>query len=656
MHNIIMDKSNEKQVDNLYEKLVNLVLSYHPSTNIKQIEKSYIIARQYHMNQYRKSGEPFIIHPLAVAIILAELKLDKETIIAGLLHDLVEDTSITNREIKSLFGNEVSFIVEGLTKLKKIPGFDEKEEIQAENYRKLFIAMAQDIRVILIKLADRLHNIRTLEFQPHRKQVEIAQETLDIYAPIAQRLGVFVLKSELEDLSLKYLKEELYYDITLLLENLTIEKEEVFEEIIHLAKEKLDQFKIDVIIDYRIKHIFSIYKKIVKKHQKIDDLYEFFYIRIIADNIQDCYTVLGHLHNLFHPLPGRFKDYIAMPKNNHYQSIHTTFINSRSQLFEVQIRTAEMDHVAEYGITHGWKYREKADTSTNEGENEKLVWLKEILDWQLEIEDNKEFLNLIKNEFDLMTENIYCFTPSGESKYFKKGVTIIDFAYSIHGNLGNSMTGTLVNGISMPFNYILRNGDIIEILTSSEFSGPTEQWLRDSITPKARNSINKWLREKYCDITKIEDESYCSPNTNQLSLKFKLAKCCCPVYGDDIICYREKDLVKIHRLNCPESVRMTGKKDSQRVDISWNRELFFMKNKDFIARLKLTVNNKIGVLAEITQLISSLNINIEAIKILNNKSKRTIITIRFNVNTVSQIEYLTVELGNLEEIISIKRV
>ena len=427
----------------LYDELISSVKKYHPSTDITMIEKAFNIANNAHKGQVRKSGEPYIIHPLCVAIILADLELDKETIVAGLLHDVVEDTVMTSEEIRQEFGDEVELLVDGVTKLGQLSYSADKVEVQAENLRKMFLAMAKDIRVILIKLADRLHNMRTLKYMPPAKQKEKARETMDIYAPIAQRLGISKVKIELDDLSLKYLKPEVYYDLVEKINLKRSERQAFIDQIVGEVRQHIDNAGIHAQIDGRIKHFFSIYKKMVNQDKTLDQIYDLFAVRIIVDTVKDCYAALGIIHEMYKPIPGRFKDYIAMPKPNMYQSLHTTLIGPNGQPFEIQIRTFEMHRTAEYGIAAHWKYKEVSNnngkTTVSQSEEEKMNWLRQILEWQRDMSDNKEFLSLLKSDLDLFSESVYCFTPAGDVKTLPNGSTPIDFAYNVHSAVGPIM-------------------------------------------------------------------------------------------------------------------------------------------------------------------------------------------------------------------------
>ena len=483
----------------LYEELISSVQKYHPSTDISMIEKAYRIARDAHEGQVRKSGEPYIIHPLCVGIILADLELDKETIVAGLLHDVVEDTVMTTEEITQEFGAEVALLVDGVTKLGQLNYSADKVEVQAENLRKMFLAMAKDIRVILIKLADRLHNMRTLKYMPPHKQKEKARETMDIYAPIAQRLGISKVKIELDDLSLKYLEPEVYYDLVEKINLRKSEREAFVSGIVNGVREQIENAGIHAQIDGRVKHFFSIYKKMVNQDKTLDQIYDLFAVRIIVDTVKDCYASLGIIHEMYKPIPGRFKDYIAMPKPNMYQSLHTTLIGPNGQPFEIQIRTFEMHRTAEYGIAAHWKYKEASGSSkanVTQQEEEKMSWLRQILEWQRDMSDNKEFLSLLKSDLDLFSESVYCFTPAGDVKTLPNGSTPIDFAYNVHSAVGNKMVGARVNGKLVPIDYVIKNGDRIEIITSQNSKGPSRDWLKVVKSTQAKNKINQWFKQE----------------------------------------------------------------------------------------------------------------------------------------------------------------
>ena len=508
--------------DELYHDLIDHILQYHPSTDISMIEKAYHIASEAHKDQKRKSGEPYIIHPLCVAIILAELEMDKETIVAGILHDVVEDTVMTADEIAKEFSPEVALLVEGVTKLTKLNFSQDKLELQAENLRKMFLAMAKDIRVIIIKLADRLHNLRTMQYQSPQKQIEKSRETMDIYAPIAHRLGISKIKVELDDLSLKYLMPEVYEDLTRQINERITEREAFIASIVQDVQKHIDNANIPAEIDGRVKHYFSIYKKMVNQHKTLDQIYDIFAVRIKVETVRDCYAALGVIHEMYTPIPGRFKDYIAMPKSNMYQSLHTTLIGPSGQPFEIQIRTFDMHRTAEYGIAAHWKYKENMQGSTGEEKEEaKLAWLRQILEWQQETDDNKEFMSAIKTDLDLFAEQVYCFTPAGDVKNLPSGSTPIDFAYSIHTAVGNRMIGARVNGRQVTIDYKLQNGDRVEILTAQNAKGPSRDWLNIVKSTQAKTKINQWFRQEYKEdnITRGKEllNSYCKTKGIQLS-------------------------------------------------------------------------------------------------------------------------------------------
>ena len=523
--------------ESLYDELIASVRRYHPSTDISLIEKAYKIADEAHKGQVRKSGEAYIIHPLCVAIILAELELDKETIVAGILHDVVEDTVMTEEEIAKEFSEEVALLVDGVTKLGQLPYEADKVEVQAENMRKMFLAMAKDIRVILIKLADRLHNMRTLKYMRPEKQKEKARETMDIYAPIAQRLGISKIKIELDDLSLKYLEPDAYYD---LVEKIALRKstrEEYVEQLVNEVKQHISKAGIKAAIDGRAKHFFSIYKKMVNQDKTLDQIFDLFAIRIIVKSVKDCYAALGVIHEMYKPIPGRFKDYIAMPKPNMYQSLHTTLIGPTGQPFEIQIRTFEMHRTAEYGIAAHWKYKEAANGNKTEEktqEEAKLSWLRQILEWQKDMSDNREFMSLLKSDLDLFSDTVFCFTPSGDVKNLPKGSTPIDFAYSIHSAVGNKMIGAKVNGKLVNIDYVIQNGDRIEVLTSQNSRGPSRDWLNIVKSTQAKNKINQWFRSEFKEenISKGKEllSQYCKskginwPDVNQSSYQSRIMR------------------------------------------------------------------------------------------------------------------------------------
>ena len=480
----------------LYERLMKQIKRYHPSSDLSMVENAYKLAKEAHGIQLRKSGELYIIHPLSVALILSELEMDMETIVAGILHDVVEDTEYTQAEITGMFGEDVSLLVDGVTKLEKVE-YTSIEEQQANNYRKMFLAMAEDIRVVIIKIADRLHNLRTLQYMPKERQLKIAQETLDIYAPLAHRLGISKIRYELEDLSFRYQNPDAFYNLKEKIARKQSEREDYVQTVVQEVREKLEEADIKAFVEGRPKHFFSIYKKMVSQEKSLDQIYDLFAVRVIVDSVRDCYGVLCVVHTMYHPIQGRFKDYIAMPKSNMYQSLHNTLIGPSGEPFEIQIRTMDMHRTSEYGIAAHWKYKSgdsgKTDVSKEE---EKLSWLRQILEWQREYTDNRDYLDALKFDLNVYKDNIYCFTPKGEVISLIMGSTPIDFAYAIHSAIGNRMVGAKVSGKIVQIDHTLETGDRVEILTSQNSKGPSRDWLNIVKTSQAKSKINQWFKRE----------------------------------------------------------------------------------------------------------------------------------------------------------------
>ena len=476
-------------------EVINEVKKHNRKADTKLILKAYNYANDNHKGQLRKSGEPYIIHPLQVAYILATIELDESTICAALLHDVVEDTQITHQDIINEFGQEIADMVEGVTKLGKLQQYTTVQEQQVEDYRKMFLAMGKDIRVILIKLADRLHNMRTLKFLSRDRQIANAKETMDLYAPLANRLGMYSLKWELEDLSFKYLYPEEYREIVEGIDKKRDERLIFIEKIMDKIRAELKAQHIDAEVTGRAKHLYSIYRKMKRDNKTLDQIYDLFALRILVNSVKDCYASLGVVHELYNPMPGRFKDYISVPKSNMYQSLHTTLIGPKGTPFEVQIRTWDMHRVAEYGIAAHWAYKEanKAKKSTVSVKEDKLSWLRESLEWQKDMQDPEEFLNTLRTE--LFEDEVYVFTPKGDIKSLPKGATPIDFAYSIHEQIGHKMTGCKINSKMVPIVTKLKNGDIVDIITSDNSKGPSRDWLKYVKTTTARNRINQWFKK-----------------------------------------------------------------------------------------------------------------------------------------------------------------
>ena len=729
----------------LYEELINSVKKYHPSADISMIQKAYETAREAHKEQKRKSGEPYIIHPLCVAIILADLELDKETIVAGLLHDAVEDTWMTTEDLTEQFGAEVALLVDGVTKLGQLSYSKDKVEVQAENLRKMFLAMAKDIRVILIKLADRLHNMRTLKYMRPEKQIEKARETMDIYAPIAQRLGISKIKVELDDLSLKYLQPEVYYD---LVEKIALRKSERMEfvfDIVSEVRRHMSDASIKAQVDGRAKHFFSIYKKMVNQDKTIDQIYDLFAVRILVDSIKDCYAALGVIHEMYKPIPGRFKDYIAMPKQNMYQSLHTTLIGPNGQPFEIQIRTFEMHKTAEYGIAAHWKYKESSDGKAPVGksEEEKLNWLRQILEWQRDMTDNREFMSLLKNDLDLFADSVYCFTPQGDVKNLPTGSTPIDFAYCVHSAVGNRMVGARVNGKLVPIEYQIQNGDRIEIITSQNSQGPSRDWLKIVKSTQAKNKINQWFKKelkednilkgkemlsnyakgkglKYSQYSKPQyleavmqkygfrdwdsvlaaighgglkegqvlnklieahDKEHKQQITDEQILEsvaenqdkpvrprsksgiivkgihdvaVRFSKCCNPIPGDEIIGFVTRGRgITIHRTDCVNVLNMPEIERSRLMEADWERE--DTKKEKYMVEINLYANNRIGLLVDVSKIMTERKIDVRSINTRTNKHEKATISMSFEISSKEELASLIEKLRQVESVLDVKR-
>jgi GTP pyrophosphokinase len=499
--------------------ILDKVLAYNPAADLDIIRKAYVYCAKVHQGQTRLSGEPYLIHPMEVAAILADLKLDVATVVTGLLHDTVEDTLTTLEQLKEMFGEEVANLVDGVTKIGKIH-FKTKEESQAENFRKMLLAMAIDIRVILVKLADRLHNMRTLQHQPEPKQRSIAKETLDIYAPIANRLGISWIKSELEDLSFRYLNTQVYYDLASKVTKKKQERESDVEKARSVISARLAEHGIKGEVSGRSKHLYSIYRKMEHRSVDIDEIYDLIAMRVLVEDIRECYEVLGIIHSTWKPVPGRFKDYIAMPKGNMYQSLHTTVIGPFGERMEVQIRTTEMHRVAEAGIAAHWKYKE--GKGYDEKEVRRFAWLRQLLEWQQELQDSREFMDTVKVE--LFPEEVYVFTPKGDVKSFPKGSTPIDFAYSVHTDVGHRCVGAKVNGKLVPLKHELKTGDIVEVVTSPHHT-PSKDWLKVVRSSRARNKIRAWIKTEERKRSITLGREICDKEFRRYSLNFsKLLK------------------------------------------------------------------------------------------------------------------------------------
>ena len=499
--------------------ILEKILSYNPAADLDVVRKAYVFSAKVHQGQVRLSGEPYLVHPMEVAAVLADLRLDVQTVATGLLHDTLEDTLTTFEELETIFGSEIANLVDGVTKISKIH-FKTKEESQAENFRKMLLAMANDIRVILVKLADRLHNMRTLQYQPEIKQRSIAKETLDIYAPMANRLGISWIKSELEDLSFRYVNPQLYYDLASKVAMKKKERESFVEEVMEIISKKLTEHGIEGEVSGRSKHLYSIQKKMDSRKVDIDEIYDLIAIRVMVEDIRSCYAVLGVIHSTWKPIPGRFKDYIAMPKSNMYQSLHTTVVGPLGERMEIQIRTAEMHRVAEAGIAAHWKYKE--GKGYDERDVKRFAWLRQLLEWQQELQDSQEFMNTVKVE--LFPEEVYVFTPDGDVKGFPKGASPIDFAYSVHTDVGHRCVGAKVNGKLVPLKYELKTGDIVEVVTSPHHT-PSKDWLKIVKSNRARNKIRAWVKTEERQRSVILGREVCEKDFRRYRLNYnKLQK------------------------------------------------------------------------------------------------------------------------------------
>lgn len=745
---LVMDENDYQNPEVLYNKLIERVTKYHPSTDISLIERAYHIAYDAHKDQYRKSGEAYIIHPLWVATILAELELDKESIIAGILHDVVEDTVMTDAEIGKIFGEEVALLVNGVTKLGQLSYDADKLDVQGENLRKMFLAMAKDIRVILIKLADRLHNMRTLEFMKPAKQQEKAKETMDIYAPIAQRLGISKIKTELDDLSLKYLEPDTYNGLVNQINERKSGREEFVDRIIDDVKNCMEDGGLSVEVSGRVKHFFSIYKKMVNQSKTVDEIYDLFAVRIIVEDVKDCYAALGIIHENYTPIPGRFKDYIAMPKPNMYQSLHTTLIGKSGQPFEVQIRTHEMQKIAEYGIAAHWKYKGGTSDDKRVKEEEKLTWLRQILEWQQEMSDNKEFLNLLKGDLDLFADDVYCFTPDGDVKNLAKGSTPIDFAYAIHSAVGNKMVGARVNGKLVTIDHILKNGDRIEVITSQNSRGPSRDWLNIVQTTQAKNKIAQWFKKEYKEDNVIKGKDMCAAYAKAHSLvwseltkttyqqvvmhkygfntwdalmasvghgglkegqvvnrlveelrkekkeqitdedildkitddnkkvaKYKSSKsksgitvkgmddisvrfsrCCGPVPGDEVVGFVTRGRgLSLHRTDCVNLLHLTELERARLIEAEWEVTDEDNSKGEYPAELKMYVNDRTGILMDVSRVVTELNKDIKSMNVRTNKQGVATIDIGFVVKGREELALLIKKLNTVPGVIDIER-
>lgn len=718
----------------MLQKILDRIIESKLDVDMDLIEKAYYFAEKAHINQKRESGEPYVMHPVEVCLILVDMGLDTDTICAALLHDVVEDTDYTYEDIKNEFNEEIADLVEGVTKLGKIE-YKSKEEQQAENIRKMLLAMAKDVRVILIKLADRLHNMRTLKFRSEEKQKSTSQETIDIYAPLAHRLGISKIKWELEDLSLRYLNPEEYYELVNKISQKRAQRENQINQIMTTLKEKLDEAHITADIDGRPKHFYSIYRKMYYKNKTFDQIFDLLAVRVIVDTVKDCYTVLGFAHELWKPIPGRFKDYIAMPKPNMYQSLHSTVIGPEGQPFEIQIRTWKMHKTAEYGIAAHWKYKEGINET---GIEDKFKWIRQIFEYQKETRNAKEFMETVK--IDLFSDEVFVFTPKGSILDLPVDSTPIDFAYRIHTDIGNKCIGAKVNGKMVPLDYKLVTGDIVEIITSSSSKGPSRDWLNVAKSSQAKNKIRQWFRKTFKEenlekgresfereikrqglsydtvmkseylntilkrlnmshtdelyqaigngaytaaqiITRIREEIRRNePEEKGVKEAFKnvedkkkkkkdiskpgveikgekdilvrFAKCCNPVPGDDIAGFITKGRgVSIHRKDCKNFYNLCIREPERLVDANWTGE----HNADFLADIQIEANDRNGLLAEVTTIITNAQTLVRAINARTSKNHMAIITLTLKISNVEQLEKIMREFRKLPGIKDVYR-
>ncbi|MGM0410829.1 MAG: RelA/SpoT family protein [Bacillota bacterium] len=706
-------------------ELINQLKEYMEDADLDLVREAYNYAQNAHEGQYRISGEPFVEHPLGVGLILANLELDIVSVSAALLHDVVEDTEISSDDIEKKFGPEIALLVDGVTKLTRM-NFNSKEEHQAESLRKMFLAMAEDIRVVLIKLADRLHNMRTLNYMSREKQIEKAQETQDIYAPLAHRLGMSRLKWELEDLSFRYLQPEVYYEISKKVAANRETREKEIKKAIDILKENFSKENIEAEIYGRPKHLYSIYNKMKRKEIDFSEVYDLTAIRIITDSVRECYEVLGLVHEIWKPIPGRFKDYIAMPKSNMYQSLHTTVIGPNGDPLEVQIRTFEMHRTAEYGIAAHWRYKE--GKAHDEDFEEKLSWLRQILEWQKDLQEPHEFMENLK--IDLFEDEALVFTPKGDVISLPSGGTPVDFAYNIHTEVGHSCVGAKVNGKIVPLEYELENGDIVEILTS-EGTGPSRDWLEFVKTSKAKSKIKRWFKrqrrdeiidqgkdkldralkqkhialkekekndelkriademgkgsidslyesigyskispqqvinklesveqeEQKVDIEKIKTKKKKSSTDKGVKVKgmddilVRLAQCCNPVPGDDIVGYITRGRgVSIHRTDCPNLKGLEDDED-RFIEVNWKSS----RAESYQVNLRIDAVNRKALINDITALIKDEEINLLSVHARTNRHNRAHINLSVELSSKEHMRDLMKKINDIEGVLKVSR-
>jgi GTP pyrophosphokinase len=700
--------------------LIRKVLSYNPDADIELLKQAHLFSNEAHGSQRRVEGSPYIEHPLAVASILADMKMDGATLAAGLLHDTIEDTRITAKNIRDRFGKEIAFLVEGLTKLSKME-FSTKEVAQAENFRKMLLAMSEDLRVIIIKFADRLHNMRTLQHLPESKQQRIASETLEIYAPLANRLGIGWVRTDLEDLSFKAIMPDLYSDLVRKVAKRKEEQEAYLREVTSIVTGKLKEEGIPGKVSWRIKHYYGIYQKMLKQEIPFEQVHDVLGLRIITDTKANCYAILGLIHSLWAPVPGRFKDYIGVPKSNMYQSLHTTIIGPKGERVEFQIRTSEMNMLAEHGIASHWRYKEKG--KVDEKSDRYISWLRELVQTHKELSDAQDFIDAVKGE--VVPEVIYAFTPRGEIKEMPIGSTPVDFAYGIHSQVGNKCVGAKVNGRIVPLRFVLRNGDTVEILTSPT-QGPSRDWLKFVVTQRAKSRIKQWIKteerkqsmelgQKLLEaelrkhdlsqaVLKSEDmqkalQHFAIPSLEDLysfvghgkvsahqivnrllpekpmeevpsakvvkppkeqkgitikgidNVLYHTARCCFPIPGDGLIGFVTRGRgVTIHRKDCPNVDRL-ALDDARLVDVQWKAA----GEATAPVRLLIEAVDNPGILASLSAVISSVNVNISNATVNSTEDKKSHITFILEVKDKGQLSGLTQKIVQLEGVLKVSR-
>ncbi len=671
------------------EEYVRQLLDYNPNYDAELLERAYKTAEKYHEGQFRKSGEPYIIHPMAVGRILAELGMDEVTIAGGILHDIVEDTDYSLAQVQVDFGDQIAYLVDGVTKLTNI-NYESKEEQQAENIRKMFLAMSKDIRVLIIKLADRLHNLRTINYQTPKKIKEKCQESLDIYAPLAARLGIYAFKFEMEDICFKNLEPEAYEKLEEEMHKRQVRRQGVIDEVIRDINRVLKDTGIEYEIYGRQKHYYSIYKKMQYQHKQLEEIFDLTAVRIIVDSVRDCYGVLGAVHTMWTPIPGRFKDYIAMPKPNRYQSLHTTVIGKSGNPFEIQIRTKEMHQVAEYGIAAHWKYKEGI---ARDDEEVKLAWLRQTLEWQQELKDPGEFMETVK--VDLFSNQVFVFTPKGDVMELPSGSTPLDFAFKVHTAVGCKCVGAKVNGKMVPIDYILQNGEIVDIVTSAN-SKPSLDWLKIVKTNSAKSKIRQYLKKEASaaepektaaqkakeareeaerEAARQEEEARRKAaaeakrlaaamrkgpeKTRGVSVKgvsdlmIHFAKCCSPVPGDAIVGYTTKGRgVSIHRMDCTNIRSLPETEKLRLIDVSWDEE---EGGQDFDAAITLIGEDRKGLFSDVSKVCVDMDININGLNAKKDKEGIVTMDLTLSIANTGDIVKVMARMKQIKGVVEVFR-